>query len=51
MAKKVVASFKGDKSGKNYTKCIRMDRSASGAYGFREEIVLNDNVKNFFAGK
>ena len=49
MAKKAVATFKGDKSGKNYTKCIKMVKSASGSYGFSEEIVHNDEVKNFFA--
>jgi hypothetical protein len=50
MAKKSVATFKGegDKSGKNYTKCIKMVKSESGSYGFREEIVHNDTVKDFF---
>jgi hypothetical protein len=51
MAKKAVATFKGDKSGKNYTKCIKMVKSESGAYAFQENIVHNDEVKNFFSSK
>jgi hypothetical protein len=51
MAKKSVATFKGDKSGKNYTKCIKMTMSPNGSYGFHSEIVHNDRVKDFFAGK
>jgi hypothetical protein len=51
MAKKAVATFKGEKSGKNYTKCIKMVKSSSGSYGFCEEVVHNDMIKNFFAGK
>ncbi|GHT11966.1 hypothetical protein FACS1894156_7940 [Bacteroidia bacterium] len=50
MAKKAVATFKGDKSGKNYTKCIKMIKSEkTGAYAFQEDIVHNDTVKQFFA--
>jgi hypothetical protein len=53
MAKKSVASFKGDKSaGKNFTKCIKMVKSEkTGAYAFQEEMIHNEEVKNFFAGK
>jgi hypothetical protein len=51
MAKKAVATFKGDKSGKNYTKCIKMVESGSGSYGFCEEVINNNEVKNFFATK
>jgi len=51
MAKKAVATFKGDKSGKNYTKCIKMVMSPNGSYGFQTEIVHNNNVKDFFAAK
>ncbi len=53
MAKKAVATFKADKSSaKNYTKCIKMMKSEkTGAYTFKEEIVHNNEVKNFFSGK
>jgi hypothetical protein len=51
MAKKVVASFKAA-TGKDFTKVIRMVRSPkSGAYMFRENIVPNDQVKDFLSGK
>lgn len=51
MAKKVVASLqKGE--GKAYSKVIKMVRSEkTGAYNFKEEIVHNDKVKDFFAKK
>ena len=51
MAKKVVASLqKGE--GKTYSKVIKMVRSEkTGAYNFKEEIVHNDKVKEFFAKK
>jgi hypothetical protein len=53
MAKKAVASFKADKSSaKNYTKCIKLVKSEkTGAYAFREEVVHNNDVKDFFSGK
>lgn len=36
--------------GKEHTKVIKMVRSAkSGAYTFKEEIVHNDKVKDWFA--
>jgi Domain of unknown function (DUF4295) len=51
MAKKVVASLKTG-TGKSFTKCIKMTRSdKSGAYLFKEEIVHNDHIKDFFAKK
>lgn len=51
MAKKVVATLKTG-SGKNYTKCIKMVKSEkTGAYTFKEEVVLNDQIKDFFAKK
>ncbi len=51
MAKKVVATLKTS-GGKAYTKCIKMVKSEkTGAYTFKTEIVLNDEVKNFFADK
>lgn len=52
MAKKVVASFKGASSGKDYTKVIRMVRSKkTGAYVFKEAMVPNDQVKTFLESK
>ena len=51
MAKKTVATLQKG-SGKNHTKVIRMVKSAkTGAYSFREEMVLNDQVKDFLAKK
>ncbi len=51
MAKKAVASLqKGE--GRGYAKVIKMEKSPkTGAYFFREEIVLNEKVKDFFAKK
>ncbi len=49
MAKKTVATLQTG-GGKNYTKCIKMVKSEkTGAYSFKEEIVHNDKVKDFFA--
>jgi hypothetical protein len=51
MAKKVVASLKTG-TGKVFTKCIKMTRSEkTGSYQFKEEIVHNDHVKDFFTKK
>jgi hypothetical protein len=51
MAKKVVASLKTG-NGKLFTKCIKMTKSdKSGAYQFKEEIVHNDHIKDFFSKK
>lgn len=48
MAKKVVATLKTG-SGKDYAKIIRCVKSPkTGAYTFREEMVPNDNVKQYF---
>ncbi len=48
MAKKVVATLKTG-TGKSYTKCIKMVKSEkTGAYTFREEMVHNDHVQDFF---
>ena len=47
MAKKVVASLQS--SGKDFAKVIRMAKSPkTGAYSFKEEIVTNDKVKDYF---
>ena len=51
MAKKVVATLKTG-TGKLFTKCIRMTKSdKTGAYQFKEEIVHNDHIKDFFTKK
>ncbi len=51
MAKKVVATLKTG-SGKLFTKCIKMSRSEkTGAYQFKEAIVHNDHIKDFFNRK
>lgn len=50
MAKKVVATLKTG-AGKAFTKCIKMTKSDSGSYSFKEEIVHNDHVKDFFSKK
>jgi len=48
MAKKVVATLKTG-TGKLFTKCIKMSKSdKTGAYQFKEEIVHNDHIKDFF---
>jgi len=48
MAKKVVATLKTG-AGKSFTKCIKMTKSdKTGAYIFKEEIVHNDHVNDFF---
>ncbi len=49
MAKKTVATLQTG-AGKNYSKVIRSVRSPkTGAYTFKEEIVLNDKVKEALA--
>ena len=51
MAKKVVATLKSG-SGKKFTKCIKFVKSEkSGAYNFKEEIIHNDHIKDFFQKK
>jgi hypothetical protein len=51
MAKKVVASLQKG-GGKEHTKVIKMVKSdKSGSYTFKEEIVHNDKVKDFFNKK
>ncbi|TNE54570.1 MAG: DUF4295 domain-containing protein [Bacteroidetes bacterium] len=51
MAKKVVASLQKG-GGKEHTKVIKMIKSEkSGSYGFKEEIVHNDQVKDWFNKK
>jgi hypothetical protein len=51
MAKKVVATLKTG-AGKAFSKCIRMVKSdKTGAYQFKEEIINNEHIKDFFAKK
>jgi hypothetical protein len=48
MAKKAVASMQKG-AGKGYSKVVRMVKSEkTGAYTFQEEIVPNENVKDYF---
>ncbi|MDG1842391.1 MAG: DUF4295 domain-containing protein [Crocinitomicaceae bacterium] len=48
MAKKVVATIQKG-GGKKHTKVIKMKKSdKTGTYTFKEEIVHNDNVKDWF---
>lgn len=50
MAKKVVATLKSGK-GKEFSKVIKMIKTASGSYTFKEEVVHNDHVKDFLKNK
>ena len=51
MAKKVVATLKTG-TGKNVTKVIKMVKSdKTGAYMFKEDILPNEQVKDFFEKK
>ena len=50
MAKRAVAGFRDrtTTSGRSHTKVIKMVKSDSGSYSFREEMVPNDQVQDFF---
>lgn len=52
MAKKAVAGFR-DKTatvGRSHAKVIKMVKSPkTGAYSFKEEMVLNESVKDYFS--
>jgi hypothetical protein len=51
MAKKTVATLQTG-MGKSYSKVIKMVKSPkSGAYSFKEEIIANEEVQNFFNKK
>ncbi|MFN7015040.1 MAG: DUF4295 domain-containing protein [Bacteroidia bacterium] len=50
MAKKVVATLKTGK-GKEFTRVIKMVKSKTGTYSFKEEVVHNDHVKDFLSQK
>ena len=48
MAKKAVATLQKG-AGKGYAKVIKMVKSEkTGAYSFKEEVVPNDEVKDYF---
>jgi len=48
MAKKVVATMQTGK-GRHYARVIKMVKSPkSGAYTFKEEMVHNDHIKDYF---
>lgn len=47
MAKKSMATIQTG-SGKNHTKVIKMTKNPKGGVSFKEEIVLNDKVKEWF---
>jgi len=50
MAKKVVATLQTQ--GKDFAKVIRMKKSdKTGAYSFQEDVIPNDQVKEFLAKK
>jgi hypothetical protein len=49
MAKKTVASLQTG-GGKEHTKCIKMVKNEkTGTYTFKQEMVHNSNVKNWFS--
>lgn len=48
MAKKVVATLKSG-TGRSFTKCIKMVKTdKSKAYTFKEQVVHNDHINDFF---
>jgi hypothetical protein len=49
MAKKVVATLKTG-TGKDYAKVYRAVKNKKGSYSFKNEIVPNEDVKNYFKG-
>ena len=49
MAKKTVAGYRERSEGRSYSKVIKMVRSPkTGAYVFKEEMVPNEAVKDYF---
>ena len=51
MAKKAVAGFrdKNTTTGRTHSKVIKVVKSPkTGAYSFKEEMILNDQVKSYF---
>ena len=49
MAKKTVAGYREKSEGRSYSKVIKMIKSPkTGAYAFKEEMVPNEAVKDYF---
>ena len=49
MAKKTVAGYREKTEGRSYSKVIKMVKSPkTGAYVFKEEMVPNEAVKDYF---
>ena len=50
MAKRAVAGFrdKTTTSGRSHSKVIKMVKSETGSYTFREEMVPNEQVQDYF---
>jgi hypothetical protein len=49
MAKKTVAGYREKTEGRSYSKVIKMVKSPkTGAYTFKEEMVPNEAVKDYF---
>ncbi|MDL2223991.1 DUF4295 domain-containing protein [Bacteroidales bacterium OttesenSCG-928-M06] len=49
MAKKTVAGYREKSEGRSYSKVIKMIKSPkTGAYSFKEEMVPNEAVKDYF---
>jgi hypothetical protein len=49
MAKKTVAGYREKSEGRSYSKVIKMMKSpATGAYVFKEEMIPNEAVKDYF---
>ena len=49
MAKKTVAGYREKSEGRSYSKVIKMIKSpTTGAYSFKEEMVPNEAVKDYF---
>jgi hypothetical protein len=49
MAKKTVAGYREKSEGRSYSKVIKMVKSQkTGAYTFKEEMVPNEAVKDYF---
>jgi len=49
MAKKTVAGYREKTEGRSYSKVIKMIRSPkTGAYVFKEEMIPNEEVKDYF---
>ena len=50
MAKKAVASLQKG-AGRTFTKCIKMVKSEKGGFQYVQDMVRNEEIKDFFAKK